>query len=266
MNLGRKPSKATHWSRRVTAVASGMTRTAIPRIWQACGLLPDRSGTLKLPKDPHVIDQARDITGLYLDPLNGSRVPCADVKSQNRALGRTQRVLPISLGVSERRKRDYSRYGTTTLLTAQDASSGGEIGDSHRRQCALKFRQCLERINAERPADLDSHLIWNNASTLKTTAFPARYARRPRFHNHFTPAGASRIRQVEDFFGLLTQRQPHRGTHRSTVALERASRTYVETNSQDPRPHVLVKSADERLESKPPMLSQHFRVRPLSGC
>ncbi len=249
MTLEKKPSNATHWSTRSMAAASGLTRTAILRIWHAFGLQPHRSETFKLSKDPLFIEKVRDITGLYLDPPERALVLCADEKSQIQALDRTQPVLPMSLGVPEKRTHDYFRYGTTTLFAALDVASGRVIGEVHRRHRALEFRKFLERIDAETPADLDIHLILDNSSTHKTPAIRAWYARHPRFHIHFTPTSASWINQVERFFGLLTQRQLRRGTHRSTVALEKAIRAYLETHNQSPRPFVWVKTADEILES-----------------
>ena len=119
----------------------------------------------------------------------------------------------------------------------------------------LKFRsRCLptkflDRIDAETPPELEIHLILDNSSTHKTPAIKAWYARHPRFHIHFTPTSSSWINQVERFFGLLTQRQLRRGTFRSTVALERAIRAYLDANNRDPKPFVWSKTADEILES-----------------
>ena len=74
-------------------------------------------------------------------------------------------------------------------------------------------------------------------------------ARHARFHVHFTPTSASWINQVERFFATLTQRQIRRGTHRSTVQLERAIKTYLNAHNRDPRPFVWTKTADQILHS-----------------
>lgn len=249
MTLEKKPSNATQWSTRSMAAASGLSRTAVLRVWHAFGLQPHRTETFKLSRDPLFIEKVRDITGLYLDPPDRALVLCADEKSQIQALDRTQPILPLLPGVPERRTHDYARYGTTTLFAALDVASGRVIGEIHRRHRAVEFKKFLERIDSETPPDLDIHLILDNSSTHKTSAIRAWYARHPRFHIHFTPTSASWINQVERFFGLLTQRQLRRGTFRSTVALEKAIRTYLDSHNRDPKPFVWVKTADEILES-----------------
>src|SRR5262249_16362424 len=136
LTLERTPRDATHWSTRAMAKRSGLSQTAVSRIWRAFGLQPHRSETFKLSKDPLFIDKVGDIVGLYLDPPDKALVLCADEKSQIQALDRTQPVLPMRPGQIERRTHDYTRHGTTTLLAALDAKSGEIIGEFHQRHRA----------------------------------------------------------------------------------------------------------------------------------
>jgi len=66
-------------------------------------------------------------------------------------------------------------------------------------------------------------------------------------HLHFTPTSASWLNLAETWFALLTARQLRRGTFRSTRALERAIRTYIDSTNQHPKPLVWTKSADDIL-------------------
>jgi transposase len=66
--LEETPKDATHWSTRSMAAATGMSQSAISRIWRAFALQPHRAETFKLSKDPLFIDKVRDVVGLYLDP------------------------------------------------------------------------------------------------------------------------------------------------------------------------------------------------------
>ena len=74
-------------------------------------------------------------------------------------------------------------------------------------------------------------------------------ARHPRFHLHFTPTSASWINQVERWFALLTEKQIRRGTHRSTVELEKAIRSYLSIYNENPRPFSWSKTAEQILDS-----------------
>jgi hypothetical protein len=67
----------------------------ISRIWRAFGLQPHRSESFKLSPDPLLIEQVRDIVGLYMNPPDHAVVFCVDEKSQIQALDRTQPMLPL---------------------------------------------------------------------------------------------------------------------------------------------------------------------------
>jgi transposase len=88
----------------------------------------------------------------------------------------------------------------------------------------------------------------DNYGTHKTPAIKRWLARNPRFHVHFTPTSASWLNQVERWFAMLTERQIRRGTHRSTVELENAVRSYLALNNRDPKPFVWTKTAEPILE------------------
>src|SRR5438876_10930467 len=57
--LEESPPNATHWSTRSMAAATGMSQTAISRIWRAFALKPHQVKSFKLSPDPQVIAQAR---------------------------------------------------------------------------------------------------------------------------------------------------------------------------------------------------------------
>jgi transcriptional regulator with XRE-family HTH domain len=74
-------------------------------------------------------------------------------------------------------------------------------------------------------------------------------SKRPRFHRHLTPHGASWINLVERWFATLTEKQIRRGVHRSTRALEAAIIKYIAVTNEQPRPFRWTKTADEILAS-----------------
>ena len=176
------------------AKATGMSQSAVSRIWRAFGLKPHLVETFKLSPDPFFIEKVRDIVGLYVNPPEGALVLCVDEKSQIQALDRTSPVLRP--GLPERRTHDYVRGGTTNLYAALDVASGKVIADMTERHRAQEFRSFLNRINRSVPANLDLHLVVDNVSTHKTPEVRRWLVRHPRFHLHFTPAYSSWINLV----------------------------------------------------------------------
>jgi len=247
--LETKPQDATHWSTRAMAKRSGLSQSAISRIWRAFALQPHRVETFKLSKDPLFIEKVRDIVGLYLNPPDKALVLCVDEKSQIQALDRSQPVLPMRPGQVERRTHDYTRHGTTTLFAALNTKSGKLITAFRRRQRAREFRKFLDTIHARVPATLEVHLILDNSSTHKTPAIHRWLTRHPRFHLHFTPTSGSWLNLVERWFGLLTEKQLRRGVHRSTRELEAAIRAYLEHHNRHPKAFIWTKTADQILDS-----------------
>ncbi len=245
--LESTPRDATHWSTRSMASACGLSQSAISRIWRTFALQPHRTETFKLSKDPLFIEKVRDIVGLYLNPPDRALVLCVDEKAQIQALDRTQPLLPMRPGLPERRTHDYERHGTTTLFAALDVKTGRVLGKCHRRHRAVEFRKFLERIDAAVPEELDVHLILDNYGTHKTPAIRRWFAKRPRYHLHFTPTSASWLNLVERWFAGLTEKKVRRGTHRSTRELETAIEEYLAVSNEHPKPFVWTKTADQIL-------------------
>ena len=249
LTLETTPKDATHWSTRSMARRSGLSHTTVSRIWRAFALQPHRTETFKLSADPLFIEKVRDIVGLYLDPPDRALVLCVDEKSQIQALDRTRPLLPLRPGQVERRTHDYVRHGTTSLFAALDARTGKVIGQCHRRHRAVEFRKFLDAIESEVPAELDVHLIADNYATHKTALIRNWFAKRPRFHIHFTPTSASWLNLVERWFGLLTEKQLRRGVHQSSGELGAAIYRYLDVTNEDPKPLVWTKTADQILAS-----------------
>ncbi|MPZ20989.1 MAG: IS630 family transposase [Luteitalea sp.] len=247
--LEETPRGETHWSSRGMAKVSGLGRTTIQQIWRVFGLQPHRSETFKLSTDPLLIEKVRDIVGLYMHPPTHAVVFCVDEKSQIQALDRTQPVLPMRPGQAERRTHDYRRHGTTTLFAALNVKTSELITQFHQRHRSIEFRQFLDAVDAAVPRHLDVHLIMDNYGTHKTPLIRHWFAKRPRFHVHFTPTYGSWLNLVERWFAELTNKQLRRGVHRSVAQLKAAIRAFITAHHARATPFVWTKSADEILAS-----------------
>ena len=156
-------------------------------------------------------------------------------------------MLPLLPGTPARAGHDYTRHGTTRLFAALDVASGRVHGRLRRRHRAAEFGKFLRHLDAQVPAGLDVHLILDNYATHKTPAIRRWLAAHPRFICHFTPTSASWLNLVERWFAELTTKKLRRSAHRSTRALERDIRAWVERWNENPRPFVWTKTADEIL-------------------
>src|SRR5215211_6073328 len=261
MTLHEKPARATHWSVRSMAAATGLSHTSVQRIWPAHGLKPHLVKTFKLSTDKRFVEKVQDVVGLSLDPPDKALVLSVDEKSQIQALDRTQPGLPLKKGRAGTMTHDDKRHGTTTLFAALDVATGMVLGTCmkrHRHQEFLRFLGVIDRNTDKR---LDLHLIVDNDATHKHPKVKAWLAKRSRFHLHFTPTSASWLNQVERFFALITQESIRRGAFTSVPDLEAAIMEYLEHHNADPKPFVWTAPASAILEkvtrAKQALESQH---------
>jgi transposase len=244
--LESKPENATHWSTRNMAKISGLSQSAIVRIWNAFGLQPHRSETFKLSTDPFFIDKVRDIVGLYLNPPEKAIVLSVDEKSQVQALDRTQPLLPLTPGQVERGTHDYVRNGTTSLFAALNVATGEVLGQCFRKHRQHEFVQFLNRIDEAYPEQegVQLHLVLDNYGTHKTPRVKRWLQKHPRFVIHFTPTSASWLNQVERFFAEITQKRIRRGVFKNVKSLEQAIRDYLDNHNKNPKPFAWTATAE----------------------
>jgi transposase len=242
----------SHWSSR--AMAAHVKRVEgvsvswhyVANLWRANGLQPSRQGTFKLSKDPRFAEKVADVIGLYLDPPGGAVVLSIDEKTQIQALDRTQPLLPIDFGLSEKRTHDYKRHGTTNLFAALNTGTGEVFADCHPRRTAVEFLAFVKR--AVKPhAGREIHVVLDNLSTHDTSEVRVWLAANPNVTFHFTPVGSSWINQIETWFGIITKQAIRRGTFTSVNALIHRIRAYTEHWNTDPEPFVWTATADQIL-------------------
>ena len=89
------------------AVAQGIGKSSVSRIWRSHNIKPHRTETFKLSRDPRFLEKLTDVIGLYLNPPDQAIVLCVDEKSQIQALQRTQPGLPLKKGRCGAMTHDY---------------------------------------------------------------------------------------------------------------------------------------------------------------
>ncbi len=127
--LETTPRAATHWSTRTLAPQVAVSASSVGRIWWAFGLQPHRYRDVQALARPAVHREVRDIVGLYLDPPDRALVLCVDEQSQIQALDRMAPILPMAIGLRERRTHDYRRHGTTSFLRRSTSRRRRSLGN-----------------------------------------------------------------------------------------------------------------------------------------
>ena len=245
-----KPADATHRSTRSMAEVSGMSQSAISRIWRAFALKPHRADTFELSTDPYFVEKVRDVGGLYLSPPDNALVLSVDEKSQVQAPDRTQPMLPMTPTQAERGTHDYVRHGVTSLFAALDVGTGKVIGKCHRRHRHQEFIKFLDHLDGTlaRGDGATVHIVLDNYATHKTPAVKRWFLRHPEYHLHFIPTSSSWLNRVERFFAEITEKRIRRGAFESVQALEKAITEYLAEHNADPKPFAWVADADSILE------------------
>lgn len=242
----------SHWSSR--EMARYVTRTEgvpvswhyVAKLWRDNNLKPHRQGTFKLSRDPRFAEKVADVVGLYLDPPAGAVVLSVDEKTQIQALDRTQPLLPVDFGLTEKRTHDYRRHGTTNLFAALNTATGEVLADCYPRRTGADFLAFIRKA-AKPHAGKQIHVVLDNLSTHDTPEVKAWLARNPNVTFHFTPVGSSWINQIETWFGIITKQAIRRGTFTSVNALINRIRAYVEAWNTDAKPFTWTATADEIL-------------------
>ena len=234
--------------------------TWVARLWREHRLQPWRQGTFKISKDPEFEEKVRDVVGLYLDPPEGEVVVSVDAKTGIQALDRTQRLLPVSFGKTEKRTHDYKRMGTIDMYAALDVRTGKVMVELAPTHTSADFLRLMKKVvSANRGKKI--HVILDNASSHTSEEVDKWLGTQGgRVVFHFTPKGASWINMIEIWNGIITRKTIRRGTHSSVKVLVRDIRAFTEHWNSDCQPFEWTVTAEDILQKVKVITSNMARL------
>lgn len=258
----------SHWSSREMAAhlkkdhGIEVSHNFVSELWREHGLKPHVQGTFKLSHDPDFEEKVADIVGLYLDPPEGAVVLSVDEKTQVQALDRTQPLLPLSFGKTEKRTHDYVRHGTTNLFAALEVQTGKVIGQCFPRRRATEFLAFMKDV-ARQYKGRELHVVLDNLSTHSTEEIERWLAKNLNITFHFTPTGSSWMNQIETWFGIITKQAIRRGTFQAVKQLIQTIERYIANWNSDCEPFTWTATSGEILAKVSIIESE---VQRMFGC
>ncbi len=233
--LQAPPDGSTHWTCRKLALALGVSKSSVQRVWNQAQLKPHRLDRYLASNDPEFESKAADIIALYLNPPQHAAVFCVDEKTAIQALDRLDPVLPLSPGRAERHGFEYYRHGTLSLYAALNVKSGRVTGKTAQRHTSADFIEFLSGVVRRTQWAREIHIVLDNLSAHKTKAVE-QFLHNPRVRFHFTPTYSSWLNQVELWFAKIQRDVIDRGIFTSVADLARKLRRYICAYEKSARP------------------------------
>lgn len=225
--LSLQPPNGQAWSTRTLATATGLSQSAVSRIWRNHDRSPNVLRTWALSRHASTADLVAGVVGLFISPPHcmlalyaaDEQNPPASGSRQGRGLPRrsTSPTTPI-------------RYATRRLI-----SSLGESRQHAGLDPALPGQECrrfLRGVNRNLPEDVVPHLVCADAATFRLPEVKTWLLRHPRFQLHVTPTSGSWFAVVERWHAELASRTPSPTTSRDMVDLELAVRGWLSARAE----------------------------------
>lgn len=240
LTLESAAPRGAAWSTRSLAAATGLSQSAISRIWRAHGVRPRLGEAARFWADPRFVEKVRDVAGIYADPPTFALALCASA----HALPSVERIRPAA-GCEGEFGRDGGSPGPDSLLGGLRLPPGRLRSVAERRARTREFRQFLERLDADVPRGLDLHLLLARDGTLESSLVQSWLAARPRFQAHPIPPRASFEDLTERWLQVVGKRRPEGDPESARRPLEAAVARHRQRHGAEPAPFVWVKESHE---------------------
>ncbi len=224
------------WSTRSLAHVTGLSQSAISRIWRAHGLRPYRGENTRFWHDPHFVEQVQGLAGVYADPPTHALALCLGVGSpQSVALVPEGR--PHGAGGGEAR-----HIWRSSPLAALRLPQGRLRSVQERRARAKQFRSFLDTLDASVPRDRRVCVLVARDGTFESSLVQSWFAGHPRFEGQLIAPRTSFDDLLERWLAVLGTREQADGAASFREVFEEAIERHEAESGGEPSPFVWVRS------------------------
>lgn len=202
--------------------------TTVQRCLRDLDLKPHRMDYYLFCDDPQLLEKAKSICGLYLDPPHERVLLCYDERTAMQAK-ESFKVMPAVPRYPEKQDFHYRRHGKRDLLAVFEVTTGKVFGTCYTRHRQWEFLDFLKRVRRKyRGKKLT--IILDNLQSHKTPAV-RRWLEEQKGEVEFvfTPLHASWLNQIEIWFRELHQKCLKRLSVSSPEELEIRVYKWIET-------------------------------------
>lgn len=210
---------------------------AVWRILRKEGIQLRRMRSWRISTDPGFSVKAANIIGLYLDPPHNAIVISVDEKPSIQAIERARGHVQTSGGkIVHGMKSTCKRHGTINLFAALNAATGVIRSKATESKKRPDFQPFMDEAAADVPASQEVHVILDNYATHKKN--DAWLTAHPNVHFHFTPTSASRLNQVEIWFGIFARKSLRGASFTRKEDLTKSIRAFIGSYNKNAAPFV----------------------------
>ena len=230
------PHGLAHWDGPTVAASLGASVHAVWRTLRREGIYLQRLRSWCVSTDSEFATKAAEVVGLYVNPPVNALVLSVAEKPSLQALERATGYVETDSGTVVRAlKSTYKRHGALNLFAALEVASGYVHTQTTETKKRADFRNFLDGVIAELPAEQEVHVILDNYGThKKNDDWLAKYEGRVQFH--FTPTSASWLNQVEIWFSILERKTLRGASFRDKQQLKTAIEAFAARHNEQPKP------------------------------
>jgi transposase len=179
--------------------------TTVQRFLRSLDLKPHRMDYYLFCEDPELIEKAKKICDLYLNPPKNRVLLCYDERTGIQAIKRAK-IKHMIPGYPAKREFEYKRHGHIDLLAIFEVSSGKVFGVQYEKHRQIEFLDFMKKVR-QLYKRKKLTIIMDNLQSHKTPAVQEWLKEQKGMVEFvFTPKHASWLNQIEVWFKELNQK------------------------------------------------------------